>query len=68
MPLLRARAAVRPIGAVVAALLVIQLALGATAVLTRLPLLVVVAHNAVAALLLVALVTAVWALVARLPA
>lgn len=43
--------------AVVASLAVLQIALGAIAVLTALPLAIVVAHNLVAALLLAALVT-----------
>ena len=50
----------RRLGIVVASLIVLQLALGAGAVLAELPLAVVLAHNLVAALLLAALLTANW--------
>lgn len=63
--LLRIQGKPRTLGAFVAALLAAQLALGASVALAPSPLIVAVAHNAVAALLLVALVTAAWALVPR---
>jgi cytochrome c oxidase assembly protein subunit 15 len=57
VPLLSAGGRARGLGAIVAALLIAQLALGAAAVLTGFPLALVVAHNAGAALVLVALIT-----------
>lgn len=58
--LIRAGARARRLGVLVAALVVVQLALGATSILAHLPLAIVLAHNFVAALLLAALVTANW--------
>jgi cytochrome c oxidase assembly protein subunit 15 len=58
--LIRAGSGARRLGAIVAALIVLQLALGAGAVLAQLPLVLVLGHNFVAALLLVALITANW--------
>ena len=52
--------ALKPWGLALAALVVVQLALGATAVLTSLPLALVLAHNLVAALLLGALTTIIY--------
>jgi cytochrome c oxidase assembly protein subunit 15 len=63
--LLRAGSHARGLGAAVGALLVVQPALGAAAVLADLPLPLVVAHTAGAALLLVALITAARTLYAR---
>lgn len=58
--LIRAGTRARRLGVLVAALVVVQLALGATSILADLPLAIVLAHNFVAALLLAALVTANW--------
>ena len=59
-PLIRADTLARRLGVLIAALVVLQLALGATSILAHLPLAIVLAHNFVAALLLAALVTANW--------
>lgn len=58
--LIHAGTRARRLGVLVAALVVVQLALGATSILADLPLAIVLAHNFVAALLLAALVTANW--------
>ena len=58
--LIRAGTRARRLGVLIAALLVLQLALGAASVLAHLPLAIVLAHNLVAALLLAALVTVNW--------
>jgi heme A synthase len=65
LPMLSAGGRARVFGAILAALLVVQPALGAAAVLAAFPLPLVGAHNAGAALLLVALITAVRTLYAR---
>jgi heme A synthase len=54
--LIRAGSRARRLGVVIAALVVVQLALGAASVLAHLPLAIVLAHNFVAALLLAALI------------
>jgi len=63
--LLRTSGHTRSLGVIVAALLVVQPALGAAAVLASFPLALAVAHNTGAALLLVALSTAARALYAK---
>jgi heme a synthase len=63
--LLRRGGAARSLGTVIAALLVVQPAVGAAMVLTRFPLLLGLAHNAGAALLLVALLSTVRPLYAE---
>jgi len=63
--LLRTSGHTRGLGVIVAALLVVQPALGAAAVLASFPLALAVAHNTGAALLLVALLTAAQALYAK---
>lgn len=58
--LIRSGTRARHLGMLIASLVVLQVALGATSILAHLPFAIVLAHNFVAALLLAALITANW--------